>query len=882
MSESVFISYSNDDRIAAESICQALERESVQCWIAPRNQLPGERYARGIADAISNAKVLLLIFSAAANASRAVHNEVELAFTHGIDILPYRIDNVRPAGGLEFLIAGRQWLDSLKSPLESVRELVTAIHALLATAQSRHDALTFAASVEKAREPRSNLPPNAKLIGRAKDVERVSKMLSESRMVTLTGVGGVGKTRLALHVATALRHRFSEGVWLVDLAQIREQRFVSAALGALFGIIDDGHRPVLSAVIDLLRSWNTLIVLDNCEHVIDEAAGVTADILRECPQLRFLATSREALAINGETIFRTLPLQLPSGTDGITLKAAKMSPAVTLFLERAKEIDGFRLSNENASAIVTICRRLDGIPLAIELTAARLRSLGLTQLEKELSQRFSLQVAGRRDAPPRQRTMYATIDWSYSLLGEPEQQMFRRIAVFPGGCSFEAAQATNSGTGEKDNGTRSVMQLVDKSLLSLDVKVKGGASARYRLLEPLRDFALAKLDELGERSTAEELMAAWCVRFATSAHAEWLNCSSRDWEARVEPELSNLRASLQWALEDQHSIKLGLELLAVCRRFWARFAPAEGMRWIALVEACRTADPAEPLQAQLLVAKAQFALALRQYGVALAAIEKAKALGCFTGNRLLSAEGRGFAGVALASLGRAAEAEAMLTEVLAVYRAEHVHQLTAFALGDLAIARTSAGHLDAARPLFEEALGSFRALQNDRAAMSVAANLAELDFAAGNSELALKHVDEALAAAQHPQYAATYLANKSAYLVALEKWDDAASVAREGLKLARSTHSDVDAAFALQHLAATAILGSTLNDEAKVLKAAQLIGFVDSRLVTAQASRQHTEQREYLLIIQALKRSFGERLPQVLEDGASWGEQEAVAAATII
>jgi predicted ATPase len=343
-----------------------------------------------------------------------------------------------------------------------------------------------------------NLPLQVnRFIGREREMTAVRGLLTTSRLLTLAGAGGSGKTRLALQVATDLLDEFEHGVWWVELAALSDPLLVPQAVASALGLPERAGCTVTEALADALRPKHVLLVLDNCEHLLAACVQLIETLLHTCPQLRVLVTSREALTITGETIWLVLPLRVPDTYQPPPIEGLLTYEAVQLFVERARSVrPSFTLTPENASAVVQVCRRLDGMPLAIELAAARIRALSVEQIVARLDDAYRLLTGGSRSALPRQQTLRAAMDWSYHLLSAHEQAFFRRLSVFAGSFSLEAAEAICAGEpGEAYDVLDVLASLIEKSLVL--VEQRSGA-ARYRLLETIRQYGQDKLQEFAE------------------------------------------------------------------------------------------------------------------------------------------------------------------------------------------------------------------------------------------------------------------------------------------------------------------------------------------------------------------------------------------------
>jgi predicted ATPase/DNA-binding XRE family transcriptional regulator len=416
---------------------------------------------------------------------------------------------------------------------------------------------------------RANLPAQlSAFIGREKELAEVRALVASSRLVTLTGAGGCGKTRLALQLAAGLLDEPRDGVWLVELASVTGEDAVAPAICRALALAAQPGRAALDTVLDALAPLDMLIVLDNCEHLIGGCAKSADAIVRHCPKVRLVATSREPLRVGGETIYQVPPLSLPGPGDSGVL-AAGSSDAVALFADRAAaQGTGLVVDEETARLVVSICARLDGLPLAIELAAARLRSMSLAAVNDRLDQRFSLLTGGSRTAPQRQQTLQAAIGWSHALLGCAEQALLRRLAVFAGSFDLDAAEAVG---GAGDSTVADVAgllgSLVDKSLV---VAEPAGPALRYRLLETVRQFAAERLAEAGQGET-DAAQAAHCAHYLSVAETAAPHLAGPDqgaWLARLDADQANLRRAAEHAASRPDGTVQVLRFNIALERYW--------------------------------------------------------------------------------------------------------------------------------------------------------------------------------------------------------------------------------------------------------------------------------------------------------------------------
>ncbi len=430
-------------------------------------------------------------------------------------------------------------------------------------------------SLVDARRTAGNLPhPVSRFIGRDQEVATVVEELEHHRLVTLTGPGGIGKTRLALEVATCAAAKQADGAWLIHLAGVSDPALVPQAVIDALGIDDGPQRPPLETLLASLRDADLLLFLDNCEHLVDACAELVEVLLHACPAVRILATSRELLRVRGERPWAVPVLQLPSPT--AAPDEAARSDAVRLFLDRvALYRPDVNLTPENLNAVCTICRRLDGLPLALELAAARGAIMPLPQLATRLDDALNFLTSGARHAPTRQQTLRAALDWSYQLLATGERVLFRRLAIFADGWTLDMAESICAGEDLAASGILDLhSQLVAKSLVQA---VLDGDEARYRLLEPVRQYAIEWLDVSGERPRLCAQAAAYFAAFLEAIEAELSGPAQVGWFTRLEQEHDNIRFALRWAIAQAEG-DLALRIEAVLWRYWSiRWLSATGL-----------------------------------------------------------------------------------------------------------------------------------------------------------------------------------------------------------------------------------------------------------------------------------------------------------------
>jgi predicted ATPase len=519
----------------------------------------------------------------------------------------------------------------------------------------------------------NNLPIQlTSFVGRVREIAEVKTLIAAARLVTITGAGGAGKTRLALQVVADLVEGHPDGVWLAELAPIADPALVPKTVASALNVPEQPGREMIETLVDAVRPRSLLLVLDNCEHLLAACRDLAAALLRKCPRLRILATSREGLGIPGETLWRVPSLSVPEDIGRLpNAEELVLYDAVRLFVDRAASTaPGFAVTCENAPVVAQVCQRLDGMPLAIELAAARVKVLTVEQIAARLGDRFLLLTGGSRTLLPRQQTLRATLDWSYDLLSGEEQTVLRWLSVFSGGFTLEAAEQICAGGKVAEHDILDLLtRLVDKSLVLFGEREAYG---RYRLLDSIRQYALDRLLASGEAAEARTRHRSWYLGLAERAEAEMYGPMDTWWLKRLEVEHDNLRAALECSSTEEGNAEIGLRFAAALVRFWDFHTHwSEGHRWLEAALA-DSRDSKSTARAKALLGEGLMVWRQGDYGKAVALYDESLGLARELGDQK---------GLAVALLGRG-------------------------------IVATSQGDFDAATALFEESRELFWKLQD--------------------------------------------------------------------------------------------------------------------------------------------------------------------------
>jgi len=706
----------------------------------------------------------------------------------------------------------------------------------------------------------------APLIGRDAELAELRALLQKHRLVTVTGPGGIGKTRLAIALGHAVMGDFPGGARLIDLAPLADGSLVEGAAVTALGLRLSERAVPVESIAAALKDRPTLLLFDNCEHLLASTAALVETLLKRCPAIAVVATSQEPLRIEAEATYRLDPLALPPRE----AREIAQFGAVALFVRRVEAADRrFRLGADNTAAVADICRSLDGIPLALEMAAARVPALGVEGLHSRLGERLRLLNLGARTAEARHRTLRDTVAWSCDLLDEADRAVFRRLGVFAGGFSAESATAILTAEGADEWAIAdSLSRLIDKSL----VVTEPGEPPRYRQLETLRLFATEQLAALGEHDEFTRRHAVYFDRFFEAAYDDWEEADDAAWLARIAPELDNMRAALDWALATQGQQDLAISLAGSAALLWDKLSLlAEGRRYLERAEALIGPETPPAIAARL----------HRQIGNlwhtsdrprALAALERAASLYRDLGDRLNLGAVLALIGLVRGFLGASAEATAALTEARGILANSGRRKSLLNVMNNLGVIAAMDGDMAAARDLFEEALQITRRAGARDGEILVLINLAEIEFNLGEIDAAVERTGAAVAYLRTTGQQADLgwaLVNLGTYLLIAGRLAEAETAAREALRLVRPVGGFI-LRVCLQQWALLAASAGRLKD------AARLAGFVDAGYEKAGETREPSEQRVYEDLQARLTAGLTPiQLAHLTAEGAAWTEKTA-------
>ena len=673
-------------------------------------------------------------------------------------------------------------------------------------------------------------------VGRDREMEQVRQLLANSRLLTLLGMGGLGKSRLSMQVAAIVLDDYPDGVWFVELAALSETQLVPQAVASVLGVREEPGSTVVDALIRFVRDKKLLIVLDNCEHVVQACAELAKRLLQAGPQVRVLASSRDALRIAGEAVFQVAPLPAPGEAEQ-SVDALLANDAVRLFFDRATAVQpAFRLTAQAAAAVAEICRRLDGIPLALELAAARTRAMPIEMIAERLNDRFKLLTTHDRTVLPRQQTLRALIDWSYDLLPPSEQRLFQRLSVFASGWTLEAAESVVAGDPIESGDVLDMLaNLVEKSLVMLDVD-----SGRYRMLDTVRTYAAEKLGDGDEEAATRSRHLEWCLGLAERARPGLAGPEQGRWIAELDRERENLLGAHRWCDRAEGGVELGLQLVFLLKLYWYQHGLLTLGHRIAAEALARTRpDDRSLARCRGLADVGQFCTFMGRYAEARGYLEESLALARELGDQnriaaVLQPLGQAYRGEGdLANAGRYSE------ESITVARAVGNQRQLASALNSHAQLLRQQGDVSGAEALYAEAVQILEALGDHESVAIGRLNLAVVAIERGQTGAARALLAQAL-------QVATTLGS---------------------LQVGQSTLD---------------VLAGLCATEGRHDAALQMFGAAEAQAERSGLKRDSADAAFLLPLIEHSRGALGEAAGRVLSAGAEMGYAEAVQRAAVL
>ena len=591
----------------------------------------------------------------------------------------------------------------------------------------------------------NNLPAQlSSFVGRERQLAELRRLLRKSRLITLTGPGGAGKTRLAFRLASDVLDRHPDGVWFSDLAKLNDPRLLEQTVALACGVREEGRRPMLEVLVEHLGAHRILLILDGCEHLVDPCAALAGSLLGSCPNLTLVVTSREPLGVPGEVIWRTPSLSLPGPEDGGHPELVLESEAVRLYVDRAKlsQPDFDLAATGSAAAVAQICTRLEGMPLAIELAASLTRVMTAQEILERLRDRFRLLTGGSRSALPRHQTLRQTVDWSYGLLSAAEKALLARLSIFTGGFDLPAAEAVAQEEPLDPGGVLPVLsRLVDKSLVTAESV--GSKRTRYRMPDTIREYALEKLQQ-GDEAEARRLMASYYVDYCNRAAQQLRGSDPLTWLGRLDEEQANIRLALGWTLIEQPDS--ALRLAAAMGIYWhMRRHFAEAAEW--LDQTLELPSPSLEARAAALWTRARIRWRHGEYAGAKRDAEESAEL-CRNLEMPFELSGAlTILGLVSAAMGDNAGAEPYHEEALELARGLNDREAVARSLNNLGLLASARGDHQRGRTLLEEAVGEHRLAGTRVSTAGILDSLARINLLLGDNNGARSRYVEALEAA---------------------------------------------------------------------------------------------------------------------------------------
>jgi predicted ATPase/DNA-binding XRE family transcriptional regulator len=728
-------------------------------------------------------------------------------------------------------------------------------------------------SLDSQRRVQNNLPlETTPLRGRENALEQGRRLLTERRLVTVVGAGGIGKTRFAAALAATFVSSDLDAIWFVELAPLDSGTLVAGTVARAVGVRQPSERGVASQIVEELATKRGILILDNCEHVRTEAAALVKALHEGAPSICILSTSRQSLHVEGEAVYHLASLDVPARGAALPAGEAMRYGAIALFVDRATAADAsFRLTDETVPAVTEICTQLDGIALALELAAARSKVLSLSSIATRLNSRFRLLTGGQSKDLGRHRTLSALIDWSYDLLAPPQRALLNRIAICAGGFTLDTAVALYRDERVDAFDVLDLLTaLVDQSLVVADTS---GQEERYRLLESTRAYALDRLDACGEREQTSHRHAAYFAQIARAADARFGSMPREGWLAALEKETGNFRRALEWSLGTLADVATGGAIAGHLERFWINAGlEAEGRRWIGLALEHLDERDHTAISARLWRAAAWLNMGPRKHDAARRAVALYEALGDAIGlgdslrQQAIGASQRGDLDAAALMNARALE----------IFRVAGDRRNIANCLDLSAGLAQERGDYRAARASYEAAIALFWEIGSEGGAASATFGLSQTAFLEGDPQLAVALARDVRKIRMRGKYATNLVGVNVAlttYLVELGEIDEASQVARAGLEWAQAARNAGVFACAI---VARALVAAVQGD---AHEAARLRGYANAALARLGFGRDRAEQRLDAMLLVALRRHLGEgAIERLAVEGSTWSENAAAEA----
>jgi predicted ATPase/class 3 adenylate cyclase len=696
----------------------------------------------------------------------------------------------------------------------------------------------------------NNLPTQlTNFIGREKEMDQVNALLAANRLVTLTGPGGTGKTRLSLQVGAELIEAFEHGVWLVELAPLPDSSLVPEALASTLEVMEEPGIPLLHTLVNNLRDRHMLVILDNCEHVIEASADLAVHLLKSAPHLKILATSRERLHVAGESVYPVSPLSVPS-LNITSIESLTVSEAVRMFIDRALAIQPtFQVNNQNAPAVADICYRLEGIPLAIELAAARVRTLPVEKIAERIGDRFRILTAGDRTSLPRHQTLRALIDWSFDLLSESEQALLRRLSIFSGGWTIEAAETVCIGGSVDQADIIDLLgNLVEKSMVGLSLE-----TGRYFMLETVRQYAHEKLEAAGEVEAFRQQQHRYYLTLAETPNPYLTGPDYPAWIERVEVEADNLRAILLWALESGKADEV-LHLCFVLRGFWRAGYWSDGLAWLEGALSLHQ-DGSQRSQAEGLLVAGELVLIRGEIDVADRYLGECLRITRAAGYDLLTSCALIYQSRIIQSRGDPSQARRMSEEALLITQNLGDKGAASLVLLNMGVQSETLNNISQAQRYYEQSLELSRAAGEIFCTAASLNNLAVILYIQSDLQFAQDLFEQALVIQRQLKSKidiANVLGNLGLIAIQENEAGKARELEMESLGIRRQT-GNLD-------LMATSFSGfaSVLTLEGQTVKAALLQGYVSDVLIKTETVLEYMEQMDFDRTAASLNAVMGE------------------------